>query len=69
MKTDRHPSYVATEITCTTCGATYPTRSTTPTLQVAICSNCHPFYTGRQRVVDLTGRVEAFQKKYGHSLA
>jgi len=67
MKADRHPVYVATEITCT-CGATHQMRSTTPNLRVAICSHCHPFYTGRQRAVDPQGRVEAFQKKYGHAI-
>jgi len=50
MKTDRHPPYAETDITCT-CGVTYHTRSTTPNLRVVVCSNCHPFYTGRQRVV------------------
>ena len=64
MKTDRHPPYAETAITCT-CGATIHTRSTTPNLRVAICSNCHPFFTGRQKGVDTAGRVEAFQKKYG----
>jgi large subunit ribosomal protein L31 len=64
MKTDRHPPYAQADITCT-CGVTYPTRSTTPNLRVAVCSNCHPFYTGRQRVVDPAGRMKAFQRKYG----
>jgi large subunit ribosomal protein L31 len=64
MQTDRHPLYGETEITCT-CGITHQTRSTTPHLRVVICSNCHPFYTGRQRVVGTAERVEAFQRKYG----
>ena len=64
MKTDLQPLYVETKIICT-CGITHHTRSTTPNLRVAICSNCHPFYTGRQRVADTAGRVEAFHRKYG----
>ncbi len=68
MKTHHHPAYVETDITCT-CGATVPTRSTVPNLRVAVCSNCHPFFTGRQKRVDTAGRVEAFQKKYGKPLA
>ncbi len=51
------------------CGATVPTRSTVPNLRVAVCSNCHPFFTGRHKRVDTPGRVEAFRKKYGKPLA
>ena len=64
MKTDRHPPYAETDITCT-CGVTYHTRATTPNLRVAVCSHCHPFDTGRQRVGDPAGRMQAFQRKYG----
>jgi large subunit ribosomal protein L31 len=63
MKADIHPKYVETAIVCA-CGATYPTRSTVPNLRVAICSKCHPFFTGRQKLVDTAGRVEKFQRKY-----
>ena len=68
MKISQHPASIETDITCT-CGATVHTRSTVPNVRVAVCSNCHPFFTGRQKMVDTTGRVEAFQKKYGTPLA
>ncbi len=64
MKPDIHPEYLETTISCA-CGNTYATRSTVPDLRVAICSKCHPFFTGRQRLVDTAGRVEKFQRKYG----
>lgn len=64
MKPDIHPEYVETTISCA-CGNTYVTRSTVRDLRVAICSKCHPFFTGRQRLVDTAGRVEKFQRKYG----
>lgn len=64
MKPDIHPDYIETTISCA-CGNTYATRSTVPDLRVAICSKCHPFFTGRQRLVDTAGRVEKFQRKYG----
>lgn len=64
MKPDIHPEYAETTITCA-CGNSYATRSTVPDLRVAICSKCHPFFTGRQRLVDTAGRVEKFQRKYG----
>ena len=56
-------AFLETDITCT-CGATVHTRSTVPNMRVAVCSNCHPFFTGRQKMVDTTGRVEAFRKKF-----
>jgi large subunit ribosomal protein L31 len=68
MKADIHPKYVETSIVCA-CGATYPTRSTVPNLRVAICSKCHPFFTGRQKLVDTAGRVEKFQRKYARNNA
>ena len=68
MKTVKHPTYEATTIVCA-CGATYPTRSTVPNLRVAICAQCHPFFTGRQKLVDTAGRVEKFQRKYGRNTA
>ncbi len=64
MKTDIHPKYNKTTITCA-CGNVIETRSTAKDLQVEICSACHPFFTGKQKLVDTAGRVERFKKKYG----
>ncbi len=64
MKQGIHPKYKELTITCT-CGAKYPTRSTRKEISVEICSNCHPFYTGKQRLIDTAGRVERFRRKYG----
>jgi large subunit ribosomal protein L31 len=66
MKTDVHPEYVETTISCA-CGEIVQTRSTVPELRVAICSKCHPFFTGRQKLVDTAGRVEKFRRKYGQT--
>jgi large subunit ribosomal protein L31 len=66
MKTDVHPKYVETTISCA-CGEIVQTRSTVPELRVAICSKCHPFLTGRQKLVDTAGRVEKFRRKYGQT--
>ncbi len=63
MKTEIHPEYKEATITCS-CGATHKTRSTKGDMTVEICSACHPFYTGTQRVVDAAGRVDRFKKKY-----
>lgn len=65
MKPEIHPAYHEVKVTCS-CGNTFVTRSTTSKkeLSLDICSNCHPFYTGKQKVVDTAGRVEKFQKKY-----
>src|SRR6185437_1907851 len=62
MKPDIHPEYVLATVTCS-CGNTFQTRSTKPELHVEICSNCHPFYTGKQKLVDTGGRVERFQRR------
>jgi large subunit ribosomal protein L31 len=62
MKTGIHPDYVESRVTCT-CGNTFVTRSTQPEIHVEICSNCHPFYTGRQKLVDTGGRVERFKRR------
>ncbi len=62
MKTDLHPEYVESHVRCT-CGNEFVTRSTEPQIQVEICSNCHPFYTGRQKLIDTGGRVERFRRR------
>jgi large subunit ribosomal protein L31 len=64
MKAGIHPEYVESTIICA-CGEVVHTRSTRPQIRVEICSKCHPFYTGKQKLVDTAGRVEKFQKKYG----
>jgi len=64
MKKGIHPEYVDAKITCL-CGNVIETRSTMPEISVEICSACHPFYTGKQKLVDTAGRVERFQKRYG----
>ena len=64
MKEGIHPKYHEVEARCA-CGATWKTRSTKPELHLEICSNCHPFFTGRQKLIDTEGRVERFTKKYG----
>jgi len=63
MKEGIHPKYEATTIKCA-CGATFETRSTKKDIKVEICSNCHPFFTGKQKLVDAGGRVDKFKKKY-----
>ena len=63
MKPEIHPNYPEATITCA-CGASYDTRSTRGTFAVDICAACHPFFTGRQKIVDTAGRVERFKKKY-----
>ena len=62
MKTDIHPEYVLATVRCS-CGNEFVTRSTKPDLHVEICSACHPFYTGKQKLVDTGGRVERFQRR------
>ncbi len=64
MKKGIHPKYVETTVTCS-CGNVIKTRSTVENLRVEICSKCHPFYTGKQKLVDSAGRVERFMRKYG----
>ena len=63
MKDKIHPVYKDAEVKCA-CGNTFATRSTIGNVQVDICSNCHPFYTGKQKFVDAAGRVEKFQRKF-----
>jgi len=66
MKTDIHPTYGETTVHCS-CGNTFVTRSTTAkdSLHVELCNECHPFFTGKQKLVDTGGRVERFEKRYG----
>lgn len=61
MKPGIHPKYGKTTVKCA-CGATFETSSTKPEIQVEICSSCHPFYTGKKKLIDTTGRVERFEK-------
>lgn len=63
MKANIHPEYSETTISCA-CGEVINTRSTITNLKVEVCSKCHPFYTGTQKILDAEGRVEAFRKKY-----
>lgn len=62
MKKKIHPEYIECKVICS-CGNTFDTRSTKKELKVEICSNCHPFYTGKQKLVDSGGRVERFKKR------
>jgi large subunit ribosomal protein L31 len=64
MKTGIHPDYVVCEVHCT-CGNTFTTRSTKPSMHVELCSECHPFYTGKQKLVDTGGRIDKFERRYG----
>jgi large subunit ribosomal protein L31 len=64
MKADTHPRYHFTTITCA-CGNVIETKSTAKDIKVEICSKCHPFFTGKQKLVDTAGRVERFKKRYG----
>ena len=63
-ETGIHPNYVDCTITCA-CGNVIKTRSTKPEIHVEVCSKCHPFYTGKQKLVDTGGRVERFNKRFG----
>ena len=63
MKPDIHPAYAETTITCA-CGYTMKVGSTKKDIRVEICSQCHPFFTGKQKLVDTAGRIERFRKKY-----
>ena len=65
MKVDIHPKYSEIQVTCS-CGTTFKTRSTiNKPLHVEVCSSCHPFYTGKQKIMDTAGRVEKFRQRYG----
>ena len=66
MKSGIHPDYVVTQVTCS-CGNTFTTRSTAKSgqLHADVCSACHPFYTGKQKIMDVGGRVDKFEKRFG----
>lgn len=65
MKADIHPDYAEIDVTCS-CGNSFKTRSTIgKALHIEVCSSCHPFYTGKQKIVDTAGRVERFRQRYG----
>ena len=68
MKTDIHPEYTETPVTCS-CGNTFTTRSTADQIRVELCNECHPFYTGRQKLVDSGGRVERYKQRMAKSQA
>ncbi len=63
MKPDIHPKYGEATVTCS-CGNSFVTESTKPVLRVELCNECHPFFTGKQKLVDTGGRVERFQRRY-----
>lgn len=65
MKKDIHPQYLRTTVRCA-CGHEFESGSTQENIRVEICSKCHPFFTGRQKLVDTAGRVERFRRKYAH---
>jgi large subunit ribosomal protein L31 len=64
MKPDIHPKYDVLTVVCA-CGNSWQTRSTNASIHVEICSKCHPYFTGRQKLIDTAGRVERFQRRYG----
>jgi large subunit ribosomal protein L31 len=63
MKQGIHPKYMRATVSCA-CGNRFETRATVPEIRLEICSNCHPFFTGKQKIVDTAGRVEKFRQKY-----
>ena len=64
MKAGIHPKYIETKVSCA-CGSAFVTHSTKPEIKVEVCSNCHPFYTGQQKIMDSEGRVDRFIRRYG----
>jgi large subunit ribosomal protein L31 len=68
VKPGIHPKYQEVEVRCA-CGNTFKTKSTKPELHLEICNNCHPFFTGRQKLIDTEGRVERFTKRFGAQTA
>jgi large subunit ribosomal protein L31 len=65
VKPEIHPPYYPNAVVTCACGNTFMTGSTKPQLHVEVCSNCHPFYTGQQRIVDTAGQVERFRRRFG----
>lgn len=63
MKSDIHPNYVECVITCASCNSEVHTHATVPEMRLDLCSNCHPFYTGKKRIVDTAGRVDRFNQR------
>jgi len=63
MKTKIHPDFITTKVTCSGCSTTFDSMSTTAEMHVDVCSQCHPFYTGKQKLVDTAGRVDRFKAK------
>ncbi len=64
MKTGIHPEYVECRVHCA-CGHSFQTHATVPDIRIEVCSACHPYFTGEQRIVDTAGRVERFRRRYG----
>lgn len=64
MKESIHPEYFQTNVVCSGCGTTFVTGSTIPEIRIAVCAVCHPFYTGKEKMLDAEGRVDRFKKKY-----
>ena len=64
MKEGIHPEYFQATVSCAGCGNTFVVGSTIPEIKIGVCSNCHPFFTGKQRLVDSEGRVDRFKRKY-----
>ncbi len=64
MQQGIHPKYVDCTVTCV-CGNSFQTRTLQPTMKIEICSECHPFFTGKQKIIDTAGRVERFMRKWG----
>jgi large subunit ribosomal protein L31 len=67
MKPDIHPKYHPAKVSCASCHTTFVVGSTRPELRVDVCSNCHPFYTGKQTIIDTAGQVERFQRRLERS--
>ena len=67
MKKNIHPEYYTSTVTCAGCTNTFKVGSTIPEIKINICSNCHPFYTGKQKLIDTEGRVDRFRRKYAQA--